>query len=346
MPPSDLMRFPATDPTDIYRWRDGLYATDLLTTALVRLNLFTWLAAHPSDKAAICRHFEIHDRPADVMLTLLTAMGLLEHHEAVFRPTPQACEHLVEGSPWFLGPYYASLKDRPVCEDFFRVLKTGRPANWGSLKNEKAWAQAMEDTTFANQFTAAMDCRGAYLGHAVARALDLSARRRVLDIAGGSGIYACCLVAAHPHLRATVFEKPPVDQVAARRIRERACDELVSVLAGDMFQDALPPGHDVHLFSNVLHDWDAPVVRQLLAASFSALPPGGLLVVHDAHLNADKSGPRHVAEYSALLMHATEGKCYSTAEMEEFFQATGFTDPRFIPTVAARSVMTARKPGG
>ncbi len=346
MPPPDLLRFPTTDPTDIYRWRDGLYATDLLTTALVRLNLFTWLADHPADRAAICRHFEIHDRPADVMLTLLTAMGLLERRGGEFFLTAKAREHLVEGSPWFLGPYYASLKDRPVCEDFFRVLKTGRPANWGSLKNEKAWAQAMEDTVFANQFTAAMDCRGAYLGHAVARALDLNARRRVLDIAGGSGIYACCLVAAHPHLRATVFEKPPVDQVAARRIRERGCAEAVSVVAGDMFRDPLPPDHDVHLFSNVLHDWDAPIVRQLLAASFSALTPGGLLVVHDAHLNVDKTGPLHVAEYSALLMHSTEGKCYSVAEMEDFFREAGFLDARFTPTAAARSVMTARKPGG
>ena len=61
-----------------------------------------------------------------------------------------------------------------------------------------------------------------------------------------------------------------------------------------------------NLFSNVLHDWDIPEVKQLLQASFQALPSGGMLVVHDAFLHADKSGPQHVADYSVMLMHATK----------------------------------------
>jgi len=94
----------------------------------------------------------------------------------------------------------------------------------------------------------------------------------------------------------------------------------------------------------VLHDWDVPVVRQLLGSSFKALAPGGLLAIHDAHLNANKSGPLHVAEYSALLMHSTEGRCYSVAEMEAELVRIGFVDVQFQPTAASRSVVTARKP--
>src|SRR5688572_15733883 len=124
----------------------------------------------------------------------------------------------------------------------------------------------MEDTAFASQFTAAIDCRGVYLGRAVSGALDLHVYSRLLDIAGGSGIYACCVVVAHPHMRATVFEKPPVDKVASRLVAERGYADRVSVLSGDMFADSLPDGHDVHLFSNVLHDWEEPVVRKLLAS--------------------------------------------------------------------------------
>ena len=88
-------------------------------------------------------------------------------------------------SPWFLGPYYESLKNRPVALDLLKVLRTGKPANWGSQKDEKDWHTAMETEEFAAQFTAAMDCRGVYLAQAVAKAVDLSGRRRVLDIAGG-----------------------------------------------------------------------------------------------------------------------------------------------------------------
>ena len=337
MSQQDLTRTPHTDPLNIYRYRDGLYAVDLLGAALVWLDFFTWLGEHPSDKAAICRALEIAERPTDVMLTLFTAMGLVRARDGVFSLTESAREHLVKTSPWFMGPYYASLKDRPVCKDYVNVLRTGQPANWGSLKNEKDWAKAMEDEAFAQSFTAAMDCRGVYLGQAMARLLDLHGHTHLLDVAGGSGIYACSLVARHPHLRATVLEKPPVDRVAAAAIAQRGYAERVSVRVGDMFAEEFPADCDAHLFSNVLHDWEEPVVKKLLAKSFRALPSGGLLVIHDMHLDEAKSGPLPVAEYSALLMHSTWGKCYSLAELRSYFDELGFVDMKFTPTAADRS---------
>ncbi len=343
MKPHDLTLAPRTDPLEIYRLRDGFYATDLVAAALVHLDFFTWLAAHPSDKATLCRELQITARPADVMLTLFTALDFVEAANGVFSVTAMAREHLVKTSPWFVGPYYAALKDRPVCQDYVKVLRTGRTANWGSLKNEKDWHQAMEDEAFASQFTAAMDCRGAYLGPAMAGQVDCRGHTRLLDVAGGSGIYACCLVARHPHLRASVLEKPPVDKVAGAAIARRGFADRVSVVPGDMLADAWPADCDVHLISNVLHDWDEPVVKQLLQKSFQALPPGGLLVIHDAHINETKSGPLPVAKYSALLMHSTEGKCYSTAEIGDYLRETGFTDIRFTPTAADRSIITARR---
>src|SRR4051794_16453107 len=261
----DLRTVPQTDPVDIYRVRDGIYAADMLLTAIVHLDLFSWLAEHPATTHEMCRVFDTATRPTDVMLTLLAAMGLVEERERVFHLTPVAREHLVQTSPWFLGPYYASLKTRPVALDLLKVLRTGRPANWGSQRDEQDWHKAMETEAFASQFTAAMDSRGVYLAQAVAKSLDLSRHGRLVDIGGGSGIYACSLVTHHPHLSATVFEKPPVDRIAMAAIGRRGCSDSVNVFAGDMLADSLPPDADVHLYSNVLHDWDEPVVRQLIA---------------------------------------------------------------------------------
>lgn len=345
----DLTLTPTTDPLSIYRYRDGLYAVDLLTAAITEFDFFTWLAAHPSDLAAICRHFGTAERPTDVMLTLFTANAFIRPTASpsaaspLFHTTALAREHLVSNSPFFLGPYYASLKERPVVRDFITILRTDRPANWGSYKAEKTWTEAMLTDEFATTFTAAMDCRGFTLGPALAKKIPTAGRTRLLDIAGGSGIYACTIAAHHPHLSATVFERPPVDGIARRMIGKRGYTARVSVVAGDMFADPLPRDHDIHLFSNVLHDWDVAKVRLLLAASYAALPPGGLLVIHDAHLNADKTGPLPVAAYSAILMSVTEGKCYATSEMETLLTEAGFRDFTFAETAADRSVLTARK---
>jgi len=339
----DLLRQPETDPTSIYRYRDGLYAIDMLSAAICHLDFFSWLAEHPADKAAICLAMNICERPADVMLTLFVAMGHLQNNGGIFTLTETAREFLVKSSPWFIGPYFGSVKERPVCLDILSVLRTDKPANWASLKNEKEWAKAMEGEAFANKFTAAMDCRGAYLGPAMAGKLDCARQKSLLDIAGGSGIYACAIVAKHPHLRASVLEKPPVDAISRKSIGARGFSERVDVVVGDMFGGPIPVGFDMHLFSNVLHDWNAERVRLLLGKSFAALPAGGMIIIHDAHINADKTGPLPVAAYSALLMTITEGKCYSVKETADFLGEAGFGEVNCTPTAADRSIITARK---
>ena len=154
----------------------------------------------------------------------------------------------------------------------------------------------METESFAEEFTAAMDCRGTLAGSRAGKRLDLSGSSRLLDIAGGSGVYACAMAAQFAHLeprrcwrsRRWIGSRP-------RAIAKRGFSDRVGVIPGDMLSEPLPRGYDVHLFSNVLHDWDEPVVEQLLQASAEALAPGGLLIVHEAFLNAQKDGPLNIA---------------------------------------------------
>jgi hypothetical protein len=201
----------------------------------------------------------------------------------------------------------------------------------------------METEEFAEEFIAAMDCRGVLAAQALAKRIDLGKRRRLLDVAGGSGIYACSFCAHFSGLSASVLEKPPVDRIALRGIERRGFGSRIDVVPRDMLAEPLPEGYDVHLWSNVLHDWDVPIVRQLLHASAAALPPGGAIVVHDAFLNADKSGPAQIAGYSVLLMHVTQGRCYSTAEMTAWLTEAGFAAPVEVPSAVGRSALIAKK---
>lgn len=340
----DLTRLPAADPASLFRVRDGLYGPELVGAAVVGLDLFTRIARSPLDARALCSSAGLAERPADVMLTYFCAQGLLENRQGIFHVTEKARDFLVRDSPWFLGPFYASFAERPVARGLLDVLRTGKPAVWVSNKARKPWAQAMEEEAFAEEFTGIMDARGLYLGPAMARQLDLTAYHRVLDIGGGSGIYACCLVAAHPHLRATVFEKAPIDRISRLCIERRGYSGRVDAVAGDMFAAPLPAGCDVHLWSNALHDWEAPTVKSLLAKSLAALPPGGMVVIHDAHVNREKCGPLAVAAYSVFLMASTEGKCYSIGEMEAMLAEVGFANAEFRPTAVDHSIITARRP--
>ncbi len=270
-------------------------------------------------------------------------MGLLERDGETLRTSAVAREHLVAGSPWYLGPYFPRLSDRPTTGDLLRVLRTGQPANFASRKDEPDWHRAMETEAFAEEFLAAMDCRGLLTAQALARNLELTPYRRLLDIGGGSGIYACSLAAHFPNLRASVLEKPPVDRVARRSIERRGFSDRVDVVAADMFGEDLPSGYDVHLYSNVLHDWDVDVVRRLLEASAAALTQGSAILIHDAFLNAEKTGPIEMAAYSVLLMHVTQGRCYSVAEMSAWLGEAGFDAITLVASAVGRSALIARR---
>ncbi len=339
----DLLHDPVTDPLPLYRYRDGMAAMDLLTAAIVHLDLFTWLADNAATLGAICAKFELQPRPADVLMTLCNAVGLTTNAGGMFLLTLRAREHLVGSSRWNLGPYFANVKDRPSTLAMLEVLRTGKPAQFGGGADPEAWAKAMERPEFAAAFTAAMDCRGVLLGPAMAKRIDLTEHNALLDVAGGSGIYACALAAKFPHLRAAVLEKPPVDRVAREAIAKRGATDRVEVIAGDMLAERWPTGFDVHLLSHVLHDWDVPQVRDLLAKSYAALPEGGRVLIHQAFINTEKTGPLHVAEFSAFMMMITAGKCYSLGEMRRYLGDAGFVWEGVHLTAVGRSVIVARR---
>lgn len=333
---------PNTNPSELLRYRDSIYASDLLICAVAFFDFFTYLSESTRSIEDICRDLQIAWRPADVMLTLFRAMGLIHYENDRFTLSLLARDYLVSSRPCSLVPYYASQKNRPQCREFYDVLTTGTPAKWSSKEDGGSWIESMKDPAFADAFTASMDSRGTYLAQELSGVLDLRNDQSLLDIAGGSGIYACTLTKANPNLKAAVYEIPPVDKASRRAIAQKQMSDQVTVIAGDMFE-VIPAGFDVHLFANVLHDWGEASNCKLIELSYQAMNPGGTIVVFDAHLNEAKNGPLEVAEYSCLLMHSTEGRCYSTREIQELLGEAGFLDLQVKVVGAWRSMITARK---
>jgi 3-hydroxy-5-methyl-1-naphthoate 3-O-methyltransferase len=283
-------------------------------------------------------------RPCDVLVTYLVALGLVDRGEdGRLVATPAAASLLRSGSPTDLGPYFASLRERPVCGELLRVLRTGEPSAWASAGRDDDWAGRLGDPEFARRITAAMDARGAVLAPALAGVLADLRWTSALDIGGGSGVYARALVEDRDERRAAVLERPPVDD-AARTILRDLGEDRVDVVTGDMFAEPLPAGFDLHLLSHVLHDWDERRVRHLLAASYAALPPAA-----GWSITTRTSTPRSLDRWQWPSTRSSSciqprGKCWSTGELRAMLTETGFTVHDRRPTVADRAALIARKP--
>jgi hypothetical protein len=96
----------------------------------------------------------------------------------------------------------------------------------------------------------------------VANEYDWSSAAHVVDVGGGTGALLRTLLAAHPHLRATLFELPRV--VATVESADR-----LEIVAGDVFRDPLPAA-DAYVLSQIVHGWPDGGAAQILRACAEA----------------------------------------------------------------------------
>src|SRR5277367_1757644 len=82
--------------------RNAVYASELVSVAVASFDLFSWLGKSPAESCTIRAFFGLTERTADVMLTLFSAMALIEKRQDVFHVTGNAPAILDSLSPWFL----------------------------------------------------------------------------------------------------------------------------------------------------------------------------------------------------------------------------------------------------
>ncbi|MFG0333095.1 MAG: methyltransferase [Maioricimonas sp. JB049] len=346
-----LMDSPRTDPTSIFEQFRGSYGTELLVAAVAHFDLFGRLARRPRTLAELQQDLDLAERPAIVLTTALRAMDLLAVDDANrFVLTPLAREHLVPGGAFDVGDYLGLAAAAPGTLEMVERLRTNRPAGTDDGESGAAFiyrdgvASAMEQADLARHFTLALAGRAKNVAPVLAEVLDLKGVRTLLDVGGGTGIYALALLKANPHLKAVVLDRPEVLKVAEEFAAGYDVNDRLELLPGDMFADDLPEA-DAILLSNILHDWDVPECRQLVTRCASALPASGRLLIHDVFLNDALDGPLPIALYSAALFTLTEGRAYSRAEYSGWLQDAGLQPGACRQTLIHCSVLEGVRTG-
>jgi hypothetical protein len=221
-----------------------------------------------------------------------------------------------------------------------KAILTDTPQIYGSGDLFKSHEEQAE---LARTFTRAM--HSSSMGPALAwpEVLDLSGHRLMLDIGGGSGAHCIGAALKWSNLQALVFDTPPVCEVAEEFITRHGLQSRIRTQVGDMWQDPFPPA-DLHLYSQIYHDWPPEKCQFLTEKSFESLESGGRIVIHEMLYNDDKTGPFPVAAFNIVMLLATEGQQYSGSELSAMLTEAGFIDIEVKPTFGYWSIVTGRKP--
>jgi hypothetical protein len=338
--PLSALSAPQVDPTPIFEIFRGSYGTELLTAAVAHFNVFDRLARTPLSFDDLRQTLGLAERPAHVLCTALQAFGLLvADAERRLSLTDLAREHLVPGAMFDVGDYVGLAADAPGVRAMVERLRSNRPAGveqdaaGAAFIYREGIASAMEQEATARHLTLALAGRAKNVAPVLADRVPMEGSRLLLDVGGGTGIYSIACLQKNPRLHAVVWDRPEVLKVAGEMAEAYGVADRLECIPGDMFRDPLPAGADVILLSNVLHDWDVPECRLLLARCANALPRGGRLLIHDVFLNDALVGPLPIALYSAALFTLTEGRAYSPAEYRGWCAEVGLTCGEVIPTL-------------
>ena len=306
------------------------------------LDLFSWLKDNAGVRTDAFRaHFDFAERPADVLLTLCRANGLIVTQEDRHSLTPFAEEFLCDDSAWNLRPYYTPIQDSQITQDFLTVLRTGKPANWQE-DDANDWHTSMLDEDFARGFTELMNCRGLAFGQKLARRWN----RNWLAKNGCLMSVATQAFTPAPARCPTANDRSGARTVAGGRHCPRGnrpawFGQSTGGAHGRYVRRRLAGMRCVTAFQSAAR-WDFPEVRSICTKAAAALESGGLLIIHEAFIHDDKTGPLPVAEYSALLMNICRANA-TPAEYGAVLAELNFEVGDYHDTIADRGFMTAVK---
>lgn len=323
------------------------YASNALLVGIIELDLFTKLYNNPSTVSEVCQITDLQERPVRILLKAFCALKFLDKKNKRYYLTPLAETFLVRGRPFYLGDAISIYKDNQVTYEQVKwAIRQNKPYLY--KKQDDIFEAHQQDDEKASAFTKWMHVRSLVTGSSIAERFDFSGYRQMVDVGGGSGGISIMIARHHPHLKAAIFDMPPVCKIAEKMIAEFGLAEKISTIAGDMFKDKFntkfPEDTDIVVFSRILHDWPMDKCSYLLRQAHAALPPGGMVMIVESLMDEQDKGRLSPFLENLAMLSCTEGEQFERDEIEGLLHATGY-DAITTDTIASNyNLITAKKP--
>lgn len=181
-----------------------------------------------------------------------------------------------------------------------------------------------------SRYSALMSTSQRFVIDELLAAYPFADHQRVLDIGGGMGGWVSALAQRHPHLHCTLFDLPPVADLAREQIGRLGLDGRVGTHGGSFITDPLPTGADLVTLVRVAHDHDDATVLRLLRAIHDSLPLAGALVLAEPMAQAEGESPID-PYFHFYLMAMGSGRLRTPQALADLMAQAGFTHIELAP---------------
>lgn len=248
------------------------------------------------------------------------------------------------------------------------LLRTGTPDSMRALaimyaeEQYRAWGNALHsvrtgETAFNQQFgqsyfeylaqhpdadrvfNQAMSGWTTQVVGAVIDAYDFSPFRAIVDVGGSYGTLLAAILQSNQTANGILFDQPHVAAAAKAHLESAGVAERCQAVGGDFFVE-VPPGGDLYLLAQILHDWDDARSMGILRQCRRAMPTHGKLLVIELVLPPGEEPffGKWLDLHMLVLLGARER---TEEEYRALLNAAGFELGRVIPTRAGPGIVEA-----
>ncbi|MGD2097422.1 MAG: methyltransferase [Desulfobacterales bacterium] len=315
----------------------GFMASRILLSG-AELDLFTLLSQEPMTAEEIAATTKTEIRGIEILLDALSALGFLEKKDRRYQVAPSGASLLSATASDSILPMVLHMAS--VWQNWSQITDIVLGKTTPRLKTKGALAEGN-----CKAFIGAMHVVASRAAPEVVAAINPGKARRLLDVGGGSGTYTLAMLSAKPEMRGTLFDLPPVIEIAHDRVQSANMLDRVELVAGDFYKDELPPGHDLALLSAIIHQSSSEQNEALYGKVYRSLNAGGRIVIRDHVMSADRTQPLQGALFAVNMLAGTEGgRTYTFDEIKEGLTAVGFRRINLIQTKGMFSLVEGFKP--
>jgi len=312
----------ASEPNPAIIW-DTIHAfqrTACLRGA-VELDLFTKIGEGNQTVEALARACQASERGIRILCDFLTVHGLLNKSGETYALTPDSATFLDRRSPACWGGTLKFLCNPTMMSGFDNMAEVVRR---GTTQLEGAGTVDPEDPVWVD-FARVMPPLVAGGAPFIAEQAAIQGPQRVLDIAGGHGLFGIAIAKRNPQAVISPVDWRQVLEVARENAQKAGVADRYQPIAGDAFQVDFGTGYDTVLLTNFLHHFDTPTNEKLLRKIRACVKPGGKVFTLEFVPNPDRVSPPQAAGFAMVMLTGTPaGDAYTFDEFSAMFAHAGF----------------------
>jgi len=313
--------------------------------AALHHGIFTALADGPLSVEELGEATGLHPDRVQTLLTALAALDVVSSEDGRFANSPAAEAFLVKGAKYDFGDYLCLQVDRQM----YGLLDQIEDAIANNLPEDatSSYAQWFSDPEQARLYSRSQHAGSLGPARSLARQVDLSGGKKLLDVGGGTGAFAITLATAFPDLTATIVDFPNVADLGEHYIEKAGLSDRISYIRGNALRTDWPEGQDAVLMSYLFSGVPGDEHENLLRGAYDRLVPGGRLLLHDFIVSADRTGPKLAALWQ--LQHTAftpEARSLDDEWLQAKLEETGFAGVTVAPMIPGMTMLAeAVKPG-